>query len=94
MDLTNCVLIEQSGRSGRISVSVGGKVLPFEWEFGGGTTVAIIPVPSPEQWQAHEPWQSLDRSATLDALGRELCRLKCKSCSYHFDARFLEIRNP
>lgn len=92
MDLTDCVKIEQSGRAGRITAKIGGRVLPFEWEFGGTPVVAIIFVPSPDQWLAQDPWRGLNRSEILDALGREICRLKCRSCQYYFDDNFLELR--
>jgi hypothetical protein len=92
MDLTDCVSIEQNGRSGRITVRIGGTVLHFEWEFGGGTVVAIIYVLSTDQWMSQDPWRDLNRDDTLDALGREVCRLKCRSCQYHFDDNFLELR--
>jgi hypothetical protein len=42
VDLTDCVNIEQRGRAGRITAKIGGKVLPFEWEFGAMPVVVII----------------------------------------------------
>ena len=92
MDLTDCVNVEQRGRAGRITAKIGGKALPFEWEFGAMPVVVIIYVPSPDQWLTQEPWRHLNRSETLDALGREVCRLKCRGCQYHFDDKFLELR--
>lgn len=92
VDLTDCVDIDQSGRAGRITAKIGGKVLPFEWEFGAAPVVVIIYVPSPDQWIAREPWRSLNRSEVLDALGREVCRLKCSRCEHRFDDNFLELR--
>lgn len=66
-------------------------MLSFEWEFGAGPVVVIIYVPSPAQWYARPPWHNLDRSETLEALGREVCRLKCRGCEYRFDDNFLEL---
>ena len=92
MDLTDCLSIEQSGRAGRITAKIDRYVLPFDWEFGAAPVVVIVHVPSTDQWSAQEPWRSLDRNVVLDALGRELCRVRCRDCEHSFDDRFLELR--
>ena len=94
MDLTDCLDIEQSGRAGRITVKIGGAVLPFDWEVGAAPVVAIVYVPSPDEWSVREPWRKLNRDEVLKALGIEICRIKCRSCEHRFDDNFLELREP
>jgi hypothetical protein len=94
VDFTECLNIEQSGRAGRITVNIDGDVLSFDWELGASPVVAIIYVPSPEEWSLREPWRKLNRGEVLEALGREICRVKCRGCEHHFDETFLELRKP
>jgi hypothetical protein len=93
MDLTDCVNIEQSGRAGRIKAKIGGDALSFEWEFGAAPVVVIIYVPSPNQWSARDAWRNLNRDEVLEALGHEVCRIKCRGCEHHFDDNLLELRD-
>lgn len=94
MQLEGNIQIEQRGRGGRILLRVDDQIASLDWEFGGNDVVAIIYVPTPAHWYSTDPWRRLDRSATLDALGREICRLKCRNCTFHWDDHFLELRQP
>jgi hypothetical protein len=88
------IRIFQRGRAGRIEVPVDGTVLPFEWEFGGGRAVAIVYVPTPEQWGAGDPWRRFNRDELLTAIAQEVCRLKCKGCTFSIDATAITLYEP
>jgi hypothetical protein len=50
------VKVIASGRSGHIEYIENGQICPFYWEFGGGDTIAIISVPSADEWEIQYPW--------------------------------------
>jgi hypothetical protein len=62
------------GRSGSVVFSIGLKSFEMYYEFGGGDTVAIIDVPTREEWVA-KTWFALEqRQPILEFIGATVAR--------------------
>ncbi|MCP9894395.1 hypothetical protein KBZ20_11500 [Vulcanococcus limneticus Candia 3F8] len=94
VDLTHRVTIQSKGRSGDVIVGLDELDLVFWWEFGGGTCVAIIHAPSPEEWLHQHPLNRHPRSAFLQALAAELRKLQCPGCSYEVTSHGILFHEP
>lgn len=89
------VTVLEQGRSGRIRYSEG--ILhshEFYWEFGGGDAVALISVPTPEEWPAAVPWAATRRSEILERVGAEVCRQRCPTCRPVHSDGWIELVAP
>lgn len=94
IDLSDRVTISTSGRAGRINANVDGELLTFDWEFGGGDVVAFVFVATPQDWVRRDPWSRFERGAVLEALAKEICRLRCKGCTFRIGDRSVEFFAP
>jgi hypothetical protein len=71
-----------NGRSGIVYYREGENEHAFDWEIGGsGSVVAIIYVPTPEEWDTQIPWAAGRRTEVLQVFGAELCRQQCPTCT-------------
>lgn len=62
------------GRSGRVVFSMGFKSFEMYYEFGGGDTVAIIDIPSPDEWLAKTRFADELRQPILEFIGETVTR--------------------
>jgi hypothetical protein len=59
----------------------------FWWEFGGGDCIAIVTVPTPEEWTRIPALAAYPRDAFLDALAREIVRTQCPGARYAIESQ-------
>lgn len=60
------VRYEQEGRGGTVIFERGATALRFYWEFGGGDALALVFVPTAEQWEAQTGLPRAERLPILD----------------------------
>jgi hypothetical protein len=70
------VVFSRGGRNGTVTYTEGVNVVRFEWELGGGDTVAIISGPSRQAWEAELPWASNRRREIIGRVAQEAIRLQ------------------
>jgi hypothetical protein len=88
------VRVDGGGRTGSIFYTEGEHTAHFFWEFGGGEVVAIIDVPSREEWDRRLPWAARRRKATLERIAIEVCRQVCKGCPFRIEERAIVVLEP
>lgn len=96
MDFPGRVSVERKGRSGLVHVDVGGWLLHFDWELGGGDCIAFVAAPDPDAWSALEPHRHLEREAFLAWLAAELAAVECPAAAVEVGPagiHFLERRS-
>lgn len=74
------------GRGGDLHVALDHGSHRFWWEFGGGDCLAIVTVPTPDEWPRIPALADYPREVFLDALAREIVRTKCPSASYTIES--------
>ena len=82
------------GRGGVIRYREGAHRCEFDWEFGGGKTLAIIYAPAPDLWASQLPWAAERRDEVLDRVGRNVVRRECSRCSHVVHAGGVDILEP
>ena len=83
------------GRSGQFTYqSQEGRFTSY-WEFGGGDYLAILYLPSEEQWEAKTGLPLAKRAEVLDLIGRETVRQQTTNGKGRFelDGNYILIRN-
>jgi hypothetical protein len=85
------VEILERGRCGSINYHEATTSVSFDWEFGGGNTVAIIWIGEPISW---ENWTVERRRKILQRVADEIIRQKAPSCRADIDEQqgFVYIR--
>lgn len=71
------VRCENQGRSGRVVVDVGDRVVSFWHEIGGGSTKWFIDVPAPADWEARTGVPLAERDELLQFVATEVQRQQC-----------------
>jgi hypothetical protein len=79
------VEIETSGRSGVISYHEGSRSIPFDWEFGGGDTVATIYLGQPALWNRRHSWAVDRKQEIAERVAEEVIRQKAPDCTADID---------
>lgn len=87
------------GRSGVISYHEGSQVATFDWEFGGGKTVAIIYIGKASEWSQRYPWAASRRQKILERVKQEVIKQRAPTCQADFDEQadgftYLLIHEP
>lgn len=65
---------EQDGRCGRVHFESARSRFEMYWEFGGGQTLAVIDVPSPEEWVSRTGLPLNERAAVLQFVATRVIR--------------------
>ncbi len=82
---------ETEGRGGTIIFRHGPDTIRFYWEFGGGNAIALIFVPTEDQWEAHTGLPLSERQPILDFVGARTVADKASGCRYELNGNCLEI---
>ncbi|WP_159816168.1 hypothetical protein [Cyanobium sp. Copco_Reservoir_LC18] len=93
LSLSGQVCIESQGRSGDVVITLPGGEVRFWWEFGGGTCIAIVQVPDPQQWEQQALLHPYPRVAFLEALAAELSALQCPAATHKISENVLEFHH-
>ena len=85
-----------NGRSGSIGYYEGTSCISFDWEFGGGNTVAIIWVGEPSIWSTRYAWAVSRRGEILERVAQEIVRQKAPTCRAEIDEQngYIYIYEP
>ncbi|HSF90088.1 MAG TPA: hypothetical protein VLA46_11760 [Saprospiraceae bacterium] len=73
---------ENEGRSGYVIFYRNDLTARFYYEFGGGDTVAIITIPSPERWEAETRIPLPERQVILEFIAKRVIRDQAAGCIY------------
>ena len=79
------VNVVEKGRYGYIEYVENGQTCQYYWELGGGDTIAIISVPSPEEWEVKYPWARGRRQEVLSALVGETRKQRAPTAVIEWD---------
>jgi hypothetical protein len=90
------VEVVESGRSGSVGYYEGVRCISFDWEFGGGNTVAIVWVGEPSIWSTRYAWAAFRRREILERVAQEIVRQKAPTCRAEIDDQsgYIYIREP
>lgn len=89
--LTMRITYEDQGRGGYINVQLGDKGGRWWWEFGGGTTLAIIDIPTAANWEAETKIPVERRAHLLDMIAQQVIRDKAEGYRYRIDDNAIVI---
>lgn len=70
------------GRSGTVIFFRNDLTLHFSFEFGGGETLAIVDVPTPENWEKETKIPLADRQPILEFVAKRIIRDQASNCTY------------
>lgn len=70
------------GRSGTVIFYRNDLTIHFPFEFGGGETLAIIDVPTPENWERETKTLLADRQVVLEFVAKRVIRDQASKCTY------------
>jgi hypothetical protein len=73
---------EDQGRSGNVIFYREDKVLRFEYEFGGGDTLAIVYIPTEENWISNTGLPLEDRMPILEFTAQRIIRDQAQGYQY------------
>ena len=76
------VAYEGEGRSGYVIFYRNDLTARFYYEFGGGDTLAIITVPTPERWEAETKMPVSERIPVLEFIAKRVIRDQASKCKY------------
>lgn len=82
---------DEEGRSGYVILHHGKTVYRFSYEFGGGSTLAIIDIPAASHWEAYTGLPLADREAILEFIGLQVVADKAPGHRYRIDPDALVI---
>ncbi len=85
------VEITQSGRGGSIYYREGGNEIAFDWEFAGGSAVALLLGTKAEHWDARYPWAAGRQAEIYESVVRETIRQKASNSRYTIDLQSGDI---
>lgn len=68
------VLYSQQGRGGKVIYESPGIYFQLDWEFGGGDAVAIIYIPTEQDWKAQTATPLSERQKILDFIGQQVVK--------------------
>ena len=71
-----------AGRSGTVIFYRNDLTIHFPFEFGGGETLAIIDVPTPENWEKETKTLLADRQVILEFVAKRVIRDQAPKCKY------------
>lgn len=79
------------GRSGHVVYTDEQGTIQLYYEFGGGDCVAIINIPTEEEWTSttHRPLS--ERNAILTFIAEQAIRDQAPNCYYKFTDNFIEL---
>lgn len=87
LDLRGRVSVISDGRGGTVQAALAHGSHAFAWEFGGGKCVAIVSVPSADEWARLPALAPYPRDLFLVALADEVGRLQCPRARHEIEAR-------
>jgi hypothetical protein len=70
------------GRSGTVIFYRNDLTLNFPFEFGGGETLAVIEVPTPEAWEKETRLPLVERQHILEFVAKRIIRDQASKCKY------------
>lgn len=70
------------GRTGYVIFYRNDLTVRFFFEFGGGDTVAIITIPTPDRWEAETKIPLSDRQTVLEFIAKRVIRDQASGCRY------------
>lgn len=73
---------ENEGRTGYVIFYRNDLTARFYYEFGGGDTVAIITIPTPERWEAETKMVLAERMTVLEFIAKRVIRDQAPGCKY------------
>jgi hypothetical protein len=79
------VEITETGPGGQIQYHEAGNRIRFDWEFGGGSTIALIFGPRASGWDSLYPWASGRQAEIFAFVGSEIIRQKAPNAGCEFD---------
>jgi hypothetical protein len=85
------VEIEDQGRGGTIRFRRGASDLLFHYEFGAGNALALIFVPTDEEWEAQTGLPGTERLPVLDFVATRVIAQKAGGSRYALKGNVLEI---
>ena len=87
----NVTIIER-GRFGSVRYSEGWwRNLEFHWEFGGGDAIAMIRIPTADEWKSQPRWVADRRDEVLERVAHEVCRQRCPNCRVRMTDMWIEL---
>ena len=89
--LTMRITYEDQGRGGYINVHFGETTNRWWWEFGGGTTLAIIDIPTAANWEAETKIPVERRTHLLELIAQQVIRDKAEGYRYRIDDNAIVI---
>ena len=81
------IKIVSKGKYGDIIVKMDKEKLKLNWEYGFDKYVAIIQVPTKEEWK-NKDYKRLD---VLNKVAEEVCKKKCKNCDFEIADNVINI---
>ena len=81
----------QEGRSGKVIYRDAHGDIGFYYEFGGGECVAVINIPTVENWTAETGRSTTERDKILRFVAERTTRDQTKSGSWRIRAHWIEI---
>lgn len=78
------VQINVRGRGGTIAYSEGPNTAYFEWELGGGDSIAIVTGPPPQEWDLTLPWARDRRREILRRIADHVIRTRAPTSRAEF----------
>lgn len=79
------------GRSGHVVYSDEQGIIRLYYEFGAGNCVAMINVPTVEEWTTVTNRPVSDRDAILTFIAEQAISDQASNCSYRFSDNFIEL---
>lgn len=79
------VIITSAGRSGTVEYREGRESCRLYWEFGGGDVLAILSIPSAQDWDRLHPWAQGRRQEILRVVALETQRQRAPRARIEWD---------
>jgi hypothetical protein len=79
------VEITESGRGGSIYYREGANQIRFDWEFGGGSTLALLFGDKSEGWDARHPWAAGRQAEIFEFVAKSTVEQKARGHRYKIE---------
>jgi len=89
--MTMRISYEDQGRGGYINIHWGETMNRWWWEFGGGTALAIVDIPTAANWEAETKIPVERRTHLLELIAQQVIRDKAEGYRYRIDDHAIVI---
>ncbi len=83
--MSSKVTVTSTGRSGTVEYREGRESCRLYWEFGGGDVLAMLSIPSTQDWDRLYPWAQGRRQDILQTVARETQRQRAPHARIEWD---------